>query len=487
MYRLLVHQWKEKTRSLFWQKSLLLNLLLGFFSLYLSLNLILISLFADKVILEIFGESNVIEIFTRLLVYYFSFDLIARFLWQALPTLSIQPYLTLPIRKSTLLHYPIIKSIFSFINLFALLLFLPFFLRHIYLTHSLQFSLAWLITVLSLIAGNNFLNFSLKKYFSKQALIVMLLFISAGVFLYLDFNEVISVSKQLYVVISLISGSFYLILLPVLFPVACYYLAYALLKNNAYIEDTQAQVSKKTNEFSFLNSFGEVGQLISVELKLILRNKRPRSMLYLSLAFIVYGLVAYKEKNMDNLLMLSFAGLFIPGMFSINYGQFLFSWESSFFNSYLANRVSPFSYIKSKHLLLSISCSIGFLLVMPYALIDYRIAFINLAFLMYNIGFNSIVLLFFSTFNTSYIDLGKGQFMNYQGTGITQFLIIIPILGVPILIYLLHEVFNILPFYYYSIFIVGVIGIIFNKQLIELIVRQFTKRKYRMAVGFRRK
>ena len=141
MFKLLVHQWKESTRSLFWEKSILINLFLGFLGLYLSFNLVLISLFADKLILQAFGDVDIIEYSTRLIVYYFLFDLIVRFLGQTVPTLSIQPYLTLPIQKSTLLHYPIVKSVFSFINLIALLLLLPFFFRHIYLTQTFQFSL----------------------------------------------------------------------------------------------------------------------------------------------------------------------------------------------------------------------------------------------------------------------------------------------------------------------------------------------------------
>lgn len=83
MYRLLVHQWKEKTRSLFWEKSIWLNVILGLVSLYFSVNLILLSLFADTLILNIFGEINVIEVFTRLLIYYLLFDLFTRF-WDSL-------------------------------------------------------------------------------------------------------------------------------------------------------------------------------------------------------------------------------------------------------------------------------------------------------------------------------------------------------------------------------------------------------------------
>jgi hypothetical protein len=95
--------------------------------------------------------------------------------------------------------------------------------------------------------------------------------------------------------------------------------------------------------------------------------------------------------------------------------------------------------------------------------------------------------MFFCTFNTSYIDLGKSQFMNYQGTGITQFLVILPIIGIPLLIYFLHKILGILPYYYYSIAVIGLIGIALNKHMLEMVESRFMKRRYKMAVGFRKK
>jgi hypothetical protein len=487
MYKLLTHQWKEKIRSSFWQKNIILNIVLGILGLYLILNFIAVSFFADKILLDVFKDCDVIESFTRLLFYYLLFDLIARFFFQQLPTISIQPYLTLPIKKSTLIHYPIIKSVFSFFNLLAILLILPFFIKNIYLTQSFQFSLLWIVTVLSLIAGNNFLNFSLKKYFSRQALISLLFLSFVGLLIYLDIAKIISISEYFSAAIFYLVNTTTFIFVPALFAVISYYWAYTILKNNAYIEDSQKLTIKKSNGFSFLNNYGEIGQLIGVELKMILRNKRPRSLLYISGLFVLYGFMFYKNENLDNYIILSLSGLLLPAMFSTNYGQFLFSWESSFFDSYLTNKISHFNYIKSKHIFFSISNSIGFLLVLPYALISSKIAFINAAFLLYNIGISSIIMMFFCTFNTSYIDLGKSQFMNYQGTGITQFLVILPILGIPLLIYFLHKILGILPYYYYSIAVIGLIGIALNKHMLEMVESRFMKRRYKMAVGFRKK
>ena len=167
MIELLIHQWKEKIRSPFWQKSIWLNIVLGILGTYLMMNVLVIGYFADVILKKIFTDTDVVESFARILFYYFLIDLIFRFVAQQIPTLSIQPYLTLPIPKSKLLHYPLIKSVSSFINVLALLLILPFFVKVICSTYPPLFCLTWIITVLSLIATNNFVNFSLKKYFFR--------------------------------------------------------------------------------------------------------------------------------------------------------------------------------------------------------------------------------------------------------------------------------------------------------------------------------
>lgn len=487
MYKLLVHQWLEKIRSTFWQKNIFINLLLGLLGFYLLLNFVVISFFADKILSEIYKNCDLVETFTRLLFYYYLYDLIARFLFQQIPTLSIQPYLTLPFKKSTLLHYQIVKSIFSFFNLVAILLLIPFYVKNIIPTQTVQFSLLWLVTVLSLIATNNFLNFTLKKYFSKQAAISILFIVGASLLLYLDFAEIISVSKYFAKGVYLLAASPIWALFPPLLATGSYILAYYFLKKHSYIEDAQKISTKKGNGLSFLENFGEIGQLIRIEIKLILRNKRPRSLLIFSGFFFIYGFIFFKKEQVDNYLMMSLVSLFLTASFSTNYGQFLLSWESSFFDCYLSNKVSIFNYLKSKYLLLAFANTLGFIIILPFAIISYKIVFYNIAFLSYNVGITALLMVFFSTNNTSYIDLGRSQVMNYQGTNITHFLLIIPIIGIPISIYYLHQYLGILSYYFYTITLIGLIGIALNNYFLELIVKRFNKRKYKMALGFRQK
>jgi hypothetical protein len=175
----------------------------------------------------------------------------------------------------------------------------------------------------------------------------------------------------------------------------------------------------------------------------------------------------------------------LTSIFALTYGQHLFSWESSFFDSYMSRRISIKTYIRSKYIFFAIVSSIGFLLVLPYALINYKIAFINLALLFYNIGISSNILMFCCTYNTSRIDLGKSQFMNYQGTGIIQYLAIIPLWGFPALVYLVFQYLGIPQYCSLALGIIGITAIVLNKYLLNLVSSQFAKRKYKMSSGFR--
>ena len=485
MIELIIHQWKEKIRSPFWQKSIWLNILLGILGLYLMLNIVVIGYFADVILKKIFSDTDVIESFTRILFYYFAFDLIFRFFIQQIPTLSIQPYLALPIAKSKLLHYPLIKSATSFINFLALLLILPFFVKVICNTYPPLFCFTFIITILSLIAINNFLNFSLKKHFSKRPLLIILLLAIIGLVIYLDVNKVISFSGYFSSVFLSIAKTPIFVVIPVTMAGLSYYIGYNLLKKNAYIEDIQISQRKNAANLTFLSHYGEIGNLMRTEIKMILRNKRPKSLLYISVMFFAYGFLFYQDKNINNYMILIFMGFFFTSIFAIQYGQFSFSWESSFFDSYMANKISPFNYIKSKYLLFAFTSFISFIVTLPYALISARIGFINAAMLLYNIGISSVVLLYICTFNTSRIDLGRSQFMNYQGTGMTHFLSVLPIAGFPIIVYLLFKYFGVPEYSIYVLGLIGLIAIVCNKYLIQVVERQFVKRRYKMALGFR--
>jgi hypothetical protein len=110
---------------------------------------------------------------------------------------------------------------------------------------------------------------------------------------------------------------------------------------------------------------------------------------------------------------------------------------------------------------------------------------INTACFIYNVGVNSFVLLFASTYQKKKIDLSKGSAFNYQGTSATQFIIVLPLMILPILIF---QAFNIFDKPYYglgALVAAGLISLAFSKAWFNEIAKNFQEKKYKNAAGFR--
>lgn len=83
------------------------------------------------------------------------------------------------------------------------------------------------------------------------------------------------------------------------------------------------------------------------------------------------------------------------------------------------------------------------------------------------------------------MDLSKGATFNYQGLGATHWLSMLPAFLLPVFIYL--------PFFFMGyetgglLFIgaLGIAGLLFSKSMTAFVYKQFQKRRYEMAEGFR--
>ena len=141
----LQQQWKESTRSSIWQRNLATNIFIGFFLLLMMGYLLMLGIFIDPIIRKLFPDDDPVAIFNGIIIYYLGFDLLIRYLMQSLPTFAIESYLHLPIRKRTMVHFVISKSIFHVLNFLPLLVFLPFAINSIAPAYNGLSTLAWTI------------------------------------------------------------------------------------------------------------------------------------------------------------------------------------------------------------------------------------------------------------------------------------------------------------------------------------------------------
>lgn len=484
----LSHQWKDFWRSRNKAGSIAANILLGFFMLYFLVAAIGIGFGMPFLIEKVFPGTNVITVFNGFILYYFLFDLAIRTQMQELPTLSIIPYLHLNISRKQIVNFLNIKSLFSFFNLLPLFIFLPFSLIKIGPSLGAFAALAYVISILSLTIFNNYLVLYLKRksinniaYFG--AIIGFVALLGA-----LDYFQLLSVRAASNLVFVTIAKYPFLALVFTLAAALIFILNANYLRDNLYTEELSTANEKKVStDYAFLNRFGKVGELAALELKLILRHKRSRGSILMGFAFLAYGLIFYKAPMIanDEFGKMLFAAVFMTGIAIISYGQFMFAWQSTHFDGLLSSKIDFKNFIKAKFLLFTISCTIITLLASFYGFISYKLILLHIAAYLYNIGFATVIVLYFATMNYKRLDITKSASFNWQGVGATQWILGLPFILIPIFIYM---PFGLLNKPYWGLFAIGAFGFItllMRNYWINLLVKRFEKQRYKIAEGFR--
>ena len=106
---------------------------------------------------------------------------------------------------------------------------------------------------------------------------------------------------------------------------------------------------------------------------------------------------------------------------------------------------------------------------------------------VFNVGFNSIFLLYAGSFNRKRIDLERSAFANYQGTSATQFIMIIPILVLPMLLFWGFSSFLGFNAGIIAIAVVGILSIIFRNYFMKIIVAKYIREKHDVISAFDKK
>lgn len=482
------HQWKSFWRSSSAGKGLAIQIFVGLIVLYFLTIAVILGLHLTSLIEKIYPGQDAVKTFSGFLLYYFVFDFICRFLLQDLPVLTIKPYLIQRIQRSDLIRFLNIRSMLNVFNLLPLVLFFPFVITVIGL-RSGSAAAGFLIAIGFLGITNNYLVLYLKRKIAFNNWCLAVFFILCTAIGLADHFNLFSFSKLSTVIFSSILSYSWLCVLPVFLAVAAYTNNYYFLLNNLYLEEMEGKQKIKSGaDFHFLDRYGITGDLISLDIKLIWRNKRPKTMVLYSLIFIFYGFLFYKSSNLENpsrMWFLIFGALFVTGLSVFNYGSFLFAWQSSYFDGLMSSNLPILTYLKEKWVLLSSMATILFLITSFYGLMDWRILIIQTACLLYNIGANVILMIYLATWNYKKMDLSKGSMMNYQASGSIQWLFSLLMVLLPMIIY---YVFHLLAGSWGGVLAMGIFGLgnlLIRDWWLRLIAKEFDKRKYQILKGFR--
>jgi len=224
---------------------------------------------------------------------------------------------------------------------------------------------------------------------------------------------------------------------------------------------------------------------MQLDLKLITRNKRAKSSLWMLVLGLLYGLFFYPQPMyLEMEFMFVFIGIFVTGIFLINFGQFIPAWDSSYYKLLMSQNIKYEKYLKSKFTLMIMSVIIMFVLSIPYVYFGWKILIAHFAAAIYNIGVNSHVIMLGGSYNRKKIDLDKRAAFNYQGTGAVQWLIGIPLMIVPMALFGALNFFINFETGIAVILLLGLAGIMFHQKIMKFITKKYLDSKYKMIDAF---
>jgi len=477
-------EWKAIFRSSSFGKQLTLKILMILLGIWLTLGAISMGVGLFFTLKKIFPEVDPMLKVSEFMIYWILFELFFRYFMQKLPVMDVKPMLLLPIKKDTITKYILGKSAVSFFNFISLFIFVPFSIVLLFHGYSLLNVTFWILSIVCIVLSLNYINFIINK--SDKAL-----FIIAGIALILyavHYFNLAPVTENFRIAFYTLYKYPAAIVAPLAVLFGTYGSNFNFLRNKIYLDASlKEKISEvETKDMSWTKKFGSIAPFLQLDLKLIWRNKRTKTQVFISLAMVFYGLIFYLNDTYSSMTyMMVFCGIFITGIFLMNFGQFIPAWDSEYYSMMMSQNIPLRNYLESKAGLIAVSIVVMTILSIPYVYFGWQALAINISCALYNLGVNIPIVLYFGSKNKKRIDLAKSAVGNTQGMSAAQFIVGLPLFGLPMILYVALNYWVSIEVALSVISILGILGFLFRKPLLDRITEIYRQKKYRMIAGFK--
>ncbi|BDW76683.1 hypothetical protein BFINE_24780 [Bacteroides finegoldii DSM 17565] len=151
------------------------------------------------------------------------------------------------------------------------------------------------------------------------------------------------------------------------------------------VDDTRI---KHVSEYKFFERYGEVGEYMRLELKMLLRNRRCKgSLRSITIVIIAFSTLLSFSSVYDGNVMTSFICVYNFAAFGMIILSQIMSFEGNYIDGLMSRKESIRSLLKAKYYIYSIGEIIPFLLMIP-AIIMHKLTLLGaFAWFFYTIGF----------------------------------------------------------------------------------------------------
>lgn len=481
-------QWKSFFRSASFKTNLAIKILMGFGALYFIVVFAAMGVGAFFLI-EKADMGDPLEVVNKFLIYLFAFDLFIRYMMQKMPVTNIKPLLYLPFKKSQIVNFSLGKTVVSFFNWGYAFFFLPFSIVLLTQGYNPLGVFAWHFGIFALIYCSNFINVTannMDSVFYPMAVI----FIGLGACQYYGWFDITEYTGPFF------NNLYYqpwTAIIPWLALIGLYFVAFSYFKKHMYLDAglKSKHTVAKSEDLAFLDRFGNMGTFLKNDIKLIKRNKRSKTTVMMSVLFLFYGLLfgSGAIEVYDGPVWQIFGGIFVSGGFLFTFGQFVPSWDSSYYQLMMSQNIKYRDYITSKWYLIVIATVISTILASFYLFFGINAYLAILVGAIYNIGVNSHLVLWGGAYIKMPIDLtsNKKAFGDKQAFNMKTMLLSLPKLLLPMLLFGIgYWIFNAMVGYAF-VAIAGILGLAFRNKVFTTIEKIYKKEKYKTIHAYKQK
>jgi hypothetical protein len=485
-------EWKQFKRSKNFEKSLIIKIFMGLGILYFLFIAVAMGAGMYFGLKKGFPDQDPWVMVNKYFIFWFFAELVFRYLIQKMPVLSIKPLLMLPISKNKIIHYGLGKSLLSVFNFVLLFILIPFIVVLLMHGYPILNVLAWFLGMMMFSYTLNFIIFLVNKN-DKAFYSILIILVSLVA---LEYFNIFKISVLAGSVFNYFSNHVFAIIIPVSTLVASYFISYKHLEKHISLDDLETKAKDvKTTDLSWLNRFGDVAPFLKNDLKLIWRNARPKKTVLSGAIFLFYALYfIMMEKNgvksgMNNPYMMAFAMMFVTGGFAMTFGQLVPSWDSEYYQLLMSQNIKYKTYLESKWYLMGFAVIISFVLATPYIYFGWKIYGLLVAGMFFNLGINSYLVLFGGSLLRMPIKLNEKAkaFGNTQGFKMSQILISLPKVFLPIILFAIPNYFWGFNAGVLTIVILGIIGVLMKDYFLTKIEKIYQKTKYKTIAAYNEK
>jgi hypothetical protein len=479
-------QWKSFFRAASFKTNLAFKILMIFAALYFIAVFLSLGVGSFFIIRKM-GLGDPLRVVNQFMIYYLVMDLYIRYMFQKMPILNIKPLLYMPFKKSAVVKYSLGKTVFSFFNWMHAFFFVPFSIVLIIEDYDPLGVVLWHLAIMSLFYANNFLNIMMNNQDRIFYPLVGVLAILAMC----QYNGWFDITLYTAPIFDAFFDSSWIFLIPVLLLIGLIYQAFNYFKKHMYLDGGLASkhTEAKSEDYTWLNRFGNLGTFLKNDIKLIRRNKRSKTTVIMSFLFLFYGLIFFTGsiEVYEGPIWRIFAGIFVSGGFLFSFGQFVPSWDSSYYPLMMSQNIQYREYLSSKWYLIVIATVISTILGAFYLYFGWEVYLAIVVGAIYNIGVNSYLVLWGGAYIKTPIDLtsNKKAFGDKQAFNVKTLLLTIPKLVLPLIVfavgyYLINPVAG-----YVAVALSGILGYMFKDQVFKLIEKIYKKEKYKTLLAYK--